>query len=518
MSMKKSLNSFVVHAVSAAILACPGAPALAQLPSLGDAGAMTVNAERRLGDEISREIYRDPTRIDDPVLEDYVRDIWRPLLGASRTLGEMTDEQDSRYAWQVFLFRDSTINAFALPGGYFGLHLGLIRMVDTRDELAAVLGHELSHVTQRHIARMMESSGRTTPLIIAAMVLGALAAGSSRNTSDLGMAAIAGSQALAIQSQLNFSRDMEREADRIGFNTMLQAGFNPRAVSSMFEKMQAANRINDTGNYPYLRSHPLTTERIGSAQQRIQLDTGRLPPLQADPLATMMAARADVLLDPGIDVLRNIIARGQGESLAALAPPQRAGALYGAAFAQARLRQFEAANQRLHELSGTLAGLRGNATRHDELVLTAGRQLEAEIALMQGDAARALALVDLHSDDRAALFLAARASIQAGQAAQAGQRLQSWVAAHRRDTAAWRQLAAAQYAQNQRLRGLRSEAEASVVELDYTAALDRLRAAQEAIRSGQEKADYIDASIIDTRTREVQELLRKQALEDRVDQ
>ncbi|MFT4190917.1 MAG: M48 family metalloprotease [Comamonas sp.] len=516
--MKKALTSLVTRAVLAALVATAALPAPAQLPSLGDAGAMTVNAERRLGDKISREIHRDPTRIEDPILEDYVRDIWQPLLAASRALGEMSEEQDSRYAWQVFLFRDPTINAFALPGGYFGLHLGLIRLVDSRDELAAVLGHELSHVTQRHIARMMESSRRTAPLIIAAMVLGALAAGSSRNTGDLGLAAIAGGQALAIQNQLNFSRDMEREADRIGFNTMLKAGFNPRAVASMFEKMQTANRINDTGNYPYLRSHPLTTERIGSAQQRIQLDTDKLPPLQADPLATMMAARADVLLDPGIDVLRNLIARAQGSALAALAPPQRAGALYGAALAQARLRQFGEADALLRQLAQTLDSLRGNATQHDELVREAGRQLEAEIALMQGNAARALTFVDLRSDDRADMLLAAQASIATGQASAAAQRLQSWITAHRLDATAWRQLAAAQYAQQQRLRGLRSEAEASVAELDYTAAFDRLRAAQDAVRGGSERADDIEASIIDTRTREVQALLRKQALEDRVNQ
>ncbi|KAF1019291.1 MAG: Beta-barrel assembly-enhancing protease [Paracidovorax wautersii] len=516
--MPQRLKSLIAHAVAAALVASSTAPVHAQLPSLGDAGAMTVNAERRLGDQISREIHRDPTRIDDPILEDYVRDIWQPLLGASRTLGEMTADQDSRYAWQVFLFRDRTINAFALPGGYFGLHLGLIRIVDTRDELAAVLGHELSHVTQRHIARMMESSSRAAPLMIAAMILGALAAGSSRNTSDLGMAAIAGSQALAIQNQLNFSRDMEREADRIGFNTMLKAGFNPRAVASLFEKMQAANRINDTGNFPYLRSHPLTTERIGSAQQRIQLDTGRLPPLQADPLALMMAARADVLLDPGIDVLRNLIARAQGNALDSLSAPQRAGALYGAALAQARLRQFGPAGELMRQLDQTLANLRGNSTRHDELVMVAGKQLAAEIALLQGDAPRALTLVDLQSNDRADLLLAAQAGVRAGQAQAVSQRLQSWVAAHPRDTAARRQLAVALHAQNQHLRALRSEAEASVVELDYTAALDRLRAAQDLVRGEQGRADYIESSIIDTRTREVQELLRQQTLDDRVNQ
>ena len=157
MSALFRIKSFVIHGVVAALMAGALSPAAAQLPSLGDAGSMTVNAERKLGDRVVREIYRDPTRIDDVILTDYVDDIWQPLLAASRELGEMTLEQDGRYAWRVFLFRDPTINAFALPGGYFGLHLGLLRMVDTRDELASVLGHELSHVTQRHICLLYTS-------------------------------------------------------------------------------------------------------------------------------------------------------------------------------------------------------------------------------------------------------------------------------------------------------------------------------------------------------------------------
>ena len=151
----------------------------AGLPSLGDNLDLSAGAERRIGDRIAASIYRDPDYIDDPILGDYMQSIWQPLLAAARARGELNPELDERFAWDIFLIRERSINAFALPGGYFGVHLGLIASVASRDELAAVLGHELSHVTQRHIARLLTQQSRTTPLVIAAMILGALAASKS---------------------------------------------------------------------------------------------------------------------------------------------------------------------------------------------------------------------------------------------------------------------------------------------------------------------------------------------------
>jgi predicted Zn-dependent protease len=207
-----------------ASLCLPATLAMAQLPTLGDGSAMSVAVERQLGEKIARELYRDPDYIDDPVLSDYVQGIWRPLLAAARLRGDVSPELDERFQWEVLLGKDRTINAFALPGGFMGLHLGLVASVANRDELASVLAHELSHVTQRHISRMITQQDRQTPLLIGAMVLAAIAA--SKNP-DAANAVVAGGQALAMQGQLNFSRDMEREADRIGFGLMGQAGFEP---------------------------------------------------------------------------------------------------------------------------------------------------------------------------------------------------------------------------------------------------------------------------------------------------
>ena len=247
----------LVRALSAIVLAAPlllsPSLSLAQLPTLGDGSDMTTSVERRLGERIVRELYRDPDYIDDPLLAEYVQDIWQPLLAAARVRGELTPEMNERYAWEIVLGRDRVINAFALPGGYLGVQLGLLAIIDNRDELASVLAHELSHVTQRHISRLMAQQSRQTPWVIGAMILGALAASKSPAAAN---AVIAGSQAAAMQGQLNFSRDMEREADRIGYGVMTRAGFAPQGFVTMFEKLQQASRLNDNGSFPYLRTHP----------------------------------------------------------------------------------------------------------------------------------------------------------------------------------------------------------------------------------------------------------------------
>lgn len=489
--------------LSAVLLATalPAPPTAGQLPSLGESSEMAPSTERRIGDRIARELYRDPDYIDDAVLHEYVMGLWQPLLAAARQRGDLGAELDQRFAWQVLLGKDRSINAFALPGGWLGLNLGLVAASGSRDELAAVLSHELSHVTQRHIARLMTREKRQTPWMIGAMILGALAASKSP---EAGKAVMTGGQALAVQNQLSFSREMEREADRVGLGIMSQAGFQPQGFAGMFEKLQQGARLNDDGAYPYLRTHPLTTERLADMQSR-QVLGERGAPGKLDLEHVLMAARARVISANGVDGQRNILREATG--LEADAPVARqAGALYAGALAAARLGDHAAAG-RLAARLPPLVAEQGAAAR-------AARLLSAELALSAGQPQRVAGLLGEAGSGqggRPEMMLAAQAAIARNRPADASQALQSWVAVQPQDGTAWQLLANANTAQGQTLRAVRAEAEAQVAWLDYSAAMDRLRAAQDIAKRGP--GDHIEASIIDTRTRQVESLLREQSLE-----
>jgi len=523
LSSSRLLHRLGVLGVCAALL-LPMAPAQAQLnnnrlPNLGDGAEVPLGVERRLGESIAREIYRDPDYLDDPVLGDYLQSIWQTLLASARQRGELTPELEQQFAWEVALIRDRSINAFALPGGYLGVHLGLISAVSSADELASVLAHELSHVTQRHIARMIAQQGRQGPMVMGAMILGMLAA--SRTPSASGMSAanavMVGGQAAAIQSQLNFSRDMEREADRVGYGVMTEAGYEAQGFVTMFEKLQQAARLNDNGSFPYLRSHPMTTERIADAQARQQLLSSRAP-VATSPTHAMMSARAQVLTNPGVDVLRTLSTQANATSLATANKARQAGVLYGAVLAEMKQRNFVAARQHLAHLQA-LDGLELSAQR-------VVRLLSAELALAAGDAMQAVTVLEsratvLANNDRATRMQLAQSRVATHKLAQgkrATDELSLWLNQHPRDASAWLVQASAYELQGDALRAIRAQAEARAMELDYGAAVDRFKAAQSlahqmANEGKLDRGGHMEASIIDARLRELERLRREQTLE-----
>ncbi len=403
------------------------------------------------------------------------------------------------------------------------------------------------------------------------MILGALAA---NKNPDAANALIVGGQAVAAQNQLNFSRDMEREADRVGFGVATQAGFEPAAFVSMFEKLQQASRLNDSGAFPYLRSHPLTTERVADMQARVpQGVSGRAgaagaaipssatnPSILPGPSAAagkpdasaavaktgaaaavsslvsrqtmehaMVAARASVLSNPGVDALRAWGPLVNGAALANLDRARQAAALYGAALAAVRLRDLPGAASlqvRLADLvraDGARADAAGaNSAGADGRAARLARLLALELALAGDDARRAVELLDdktggasRPASPRPETLLSAQALVRAGQAGVAAQQLQTWVANHPRDAQAWQILSGAYAAQGQSLRAIRADAEARFAQLDYAAAMERFKAAQELAKdlSRRGTADHIEASIIDTRARQTALLLKEQSVE-----
>ena len=490
-----------------------------RLPNLGDGAEVPLGVERRLGESIAREIYRDPDYIDDVVLADYVQSLWQVLLASARQRGELTPELDQQFAWDVSLIRDRSINAFALPGGYLGVHLGLISAVGSPDELASVLAHELSHVTQRHIARMMSQQGRQAPMVMGAMILGMLAASRTANASNMSAAnaVMVGGQAVAMQSQLNFSRDMEREADRVGYGVMTDAGYEPQGFVSMFEKLQQASRLNDNGAFPYLRSHPMTTERIADAQARQQLLPAKkqLPP---NALHAMMAARALVLTNPGVDVLRGLSAQADASGMRQATPERLAGVLYGAVMADMKQRDFPKAQQRVSQLQ---------SLKLDAPAQRVVRLLQAELHLNAGAASLAVDVLSpyktnaMATKDRATLLSLARSRVateKPEQAKLAAQEMSQWLTLQPRDASAWLVLSAAHEREGDGLRAIRAQAEARAMELDYPAAVDRFKAAQDLARqlareNRLDRAGHIEAAIVDARLRELDALRREQALQ-----
>ncbi len=327
--MTSPLFRAVVFAVATALATPPVAMAQSNaLPALGDAGADDLSPanERKLGESIMREVVADPTYLPDPDTTEYLNRLGYQLVAASNA---------RHMDFTFFAVKDPMINAFALPGGFIGVHSGLVLIAQTESELAAVIGHEIGHVEQRHIARMLAKQKESTALAIGALLLALLAARSnSSSAGDLTQAAILGGQAAAIQQQLNFSRDAEREADRVGFQTLLGAGYDASAMATFFGRMQQSTRIYESAAPAYLRTHPLNTERMADIQARVRDVRTRQRPDSLD--FQLIRARLRVLQDDSTQGLRDARGYFQGQ-LANRATPSDVASLYGQAYTNLRL-------------------------------------------------------------------------------------------------------------------------------------------------------------------------------------
>ena len=484
-------------------------PSTVRLPSLGESASdeFNLSQEKRVGEQIMREIRRDPAYLDDPELLDYTQSLWQPLVQAARRNGNIGADTERLFPYELFLVRDRSVNAFALPGGYVGVHLGLMAITSTPDELASVLGHELSHITQRHIARSIAASSRASTLSLAAMLLGLLVA-SRASSPDAAQAAIAGGQAAMAQAQLNFSRDMEREADRSGLALMADAGYAPAGMPAMFDKLNASSRHNDSGGLPYLRSHPLTIDRIGEARQNVQATGAAAAPPPAPLLHSLMQGRARVLMDPSATALRRLQDFDARATQAEFSLADRLAALYTSALASGLLRDFARADGAVAAAQSLLAAA-PQPLAQDAPTRRALARLALQLALARGDmpgATRALDAATAGDDSRASLLLQADWALAEGSPLtikRSAEALQTWVSGRRDDALAWQLLGQTATRQGQPLRAVRAEAESEAALGNLAGAIDRLRAGQRLARLGGASIDFIDVSVIDARLRDL---------------
>lgn len=230
------------------------------LPDLGDIAqeAISPQQERQIGEQSMYQIRADKSYLDDAEVADYLN-----VLGSSLVVNSSEPGQ----TFEFFAINDAAINAFAMPGGFIGVNTGLILAAQSESELASVLSHEIAHVTQHHLARIV--SGQKIDSL-ASMALLAAAILSARSNPDAAMATIVGVQAGGIQRHLNFTRLHEQEADRIGLDILQKSGFDSRAMPTFFERLQKATRLLEGNTPTYLRTHPVNNERIADIANRVQ--------------------------------------------------------------------------------------------------------------------------------------------------------------------------------------------------------------------------------------------------------
>lgn len=373
------------------------------------------------------------------------------------------------------------INAFATFGGFVGVNTGLILNADSESELAGVLAHEVSHVTQHHLARQVSQGKVASVAVLAAMVAALFAAHSS---SSAGVGAAIGAQAGVIQSQLGFSRDFEREADRVGLQILTKAGFDSTGMSAFFARLQKATRVYENNAPVYLRTHPLTTERIADMQNRESL----LPYRQVTDSLAFHLVRAKLSAQQGTPV--EAIKRFQG--LLASSKSSNIGVnQYGLAIASARAKEWGSVDKAL--VDARKAGV-------INLML---ERLSAESRLAQRDIAAGLKIYQValakDPDNPALIYGYGEALLAHGRADEAFGVADRRVRKIRTDGFAWRLQAKSAAALGKKTAEHRALGEFYALQDKTAAAVEQFQIAQQA-----NDGNFYEMSTLDARLRELQ--------------
>ena len=453
------------------------------LPALGDPSpeSLSPSTERKLGESIMRDIRRSQAGDEDLDVIAYLEALGRRLIDASKS------GQD----FEFFLVRDSSLNAFALPGGFIGVHAGLIAAAESESELAGVLAHEIGHVTQRHIARML---GKSRDAGIAQMVGLVLAALAARSNPQATPGLIALGQQMAQDQMLSFSRDAEREADRIGFDTLTRAGFDPQGMVSFFGRIQRASRVYESAAPAYLRTHPLTTERMSDMQARIRQERYKQWP---DSLGfRLIRARMQALLDPSVDGLRRSAERFEFQI-----KEQSTLDLVAAWFGLASVREAQLRWHDAYQAAQLARDYLQNEGLNNDSAASAIERLQIQALAGQGNMqeaiARSEAALQQFARQKRLVLAHAELLLRAQRQAEARRWVESMLSERQDDLRAWDLLSKIYASQGQRALTHRARAEVFWLQGALPAAIEQLKLAQSA-----KDADFFHASAIDARLRE----------------
>ncbi len=454
------------------------------LPELGDAARsdLSPQLERKIGEQIFNDIrLREPSYVDDSEITDYVN-----LLGSRLVAGSSNSAGD----YQFFVIRDNTVNAFAMFGGFIGVNTGTLLTAQTESELAGVLAHEISHVTQSHLARQIAREKQNSIATMVAMAVGVLAA---RANSQVASAAVASAQAASIQAQLAYSRDFEREADRLGFQTMVKAGYDAHGMGDFFGRMQLAGRVYENNAPVYLRSHPLTVERISDMENRAQ----SAPYRQVTDSLDFHLVRAKLRVQMGTP----------GEAISEFSRQLRekkyvseAATRYGLAYAMLKAKDVAAAQKEVDAL----------LTLKASSPMIAGLAAEARIAA--GDRAGALTLyrnaLQRYPHSKSLSYGYARGLLAGRQYEQSLSFLESQLQLYSSDYKLYGLQAETFAALGKRLQQHRSQAEFYLLQGQLGAAVEQLQFAQQA-----GDGSFFEQSAVDARLRELRKLQVEEAKE-----
>ncbi|MGF6773101.1 putative Zn-dependent protease [Paraburkholderia sp. GAS199] len=477
-----------------------------QLPDLGNGGSssLTPQAERKLGERVMRELRRDPDYLDDWLVRDYLNSIAAKLSAAASAqyIGGYRPDFD------LFAVRDAQINAFSLPGGFIGVNTGLIVTTQTESELASVLAHEMGHVLQRHISRMITTGEHSGYAAIAALLFGVLA-GVLAHSGDLGSAIAIGGQAYAVDNQLRFSRSAEHEADRVGFLLLAGAGYDPYAMATFFGRLDRA-AMSDAGIPAYARTHPLTGERIADMEDRARRSPYRQPRQSSE--YGFVRARARLLQDRSRSEYADEISRLRSEIEDRTAVNVAAN-WYGIAFGQMLLERYD-------DAAATLASARNafaSAERSEGDATTSSPSLDvlaADIARRAGRDDEAARLADLAQrrwpQSNAAIDMHIRTLLTLRRFSEAQKLARKETQTHPDQPDWWLYLAQASAGSGDALTQHRALAEKFALEGAWPSAIRQLKEARDLKTIG-----YYDLATVDARLHEMENRYQEERQEEK---